>query len=99
MSGGEKQFLSIGMALLHHPKMILMDEPFAGLSQRSIEIVKSYISQLKVSQGMTFLIAEHMISEALSLTNHLIALKLGNIIRDVVVDESFDKDSVAQLFI
>jgi len=97
MSGGEIQFLALGMALIHRPKMILMDEPLGALSSQSIEIVKAIISQLHLQQGITFLIAEHMVSEALELTSRLIALESGQIIRDIRVDEVFDKESLIPL--
>jgi branched-chain amino acid transport system ATP-binding protein len=99
MSGGELQFLALGMALLHRPKMILMDEPFAGLSSESIEIVKLIIRQLHSDQHITFLIAEHLLAEVLELTNRLIALESGHIVRDVVIDDTFDKDSLIPLLV
>src|SRR6201999_3141264 len=66
MSGGERQILALGMALIHEPKMMLLDEPFAGLSPKSIEVVKEQIIRLNQS-GTTFLIVEHHIREAIAL--------------------------------
>jgi len=97
LSGGEIQFLAIGMALLHRPKMILMDEPLAGLSSQSIKVIKDIMWRLHSQQGITMLIAEHMLSHALELTKRLIVLESGRIIKDVRLDSAFDKDTLIPL--
>lgn len=58
MSGGEKQLLAFGSILLHSPKLMLLDEPFAGMDATNTLYFLSKIIQLN-KQGITFLIVEH----------------------------------------
>lgn len=58
LSGGERQRLSIACALLKKPKLIIMDEPFANLDNKTSEMILTYIKGLKQS-GISFLISTH----------------------------------------
>lgn len=80
MSGGERQLLTLAMASLHAPKLILMDEPFTGLSPANIELMKKQILRMN-TEGVGFLIVEHHVKETLSLTGRMLGLKLGVVIR------------------
>jgi len=80
LSGGERQTLTIAMASLHKPKMIMFDEPFAGLSERSIIGIKEKLETLNKKEGVCFLIVEHRVKELLSICNSITALKLGCIL-------------------
>lgn len=91
LSGGERQLLALAMASLHRPKMILVDEPFAGLSVDNRELVKSHLQRLNSIEGIAVLLVEHRISELLGLSCQLIGLKMGKVhsiqqIRDGLVD-------------
>lgn len=77
LSGGERQLLSFAMASLHEPKMILADEPFAGLSHRNIEIVNQKIIELKSQLNVAFLIVEHKAKEFWEHSNIVLEIKLG----------------------
>lgn len=79
LSGGEKQITAIAMAVLHEPLMILLDEPLAGLSEYHVRSIKDIIGTLNSELNITFLIAEHKISDIQELVNQLIGLKLGTI--------------------
>jgi branched-chain amino acid transport system ATP-binding protein len=81
MSGGEKQLLAFAMIYLHRPRMILLDEPFAGLNKDNIKIVSDKIGKLN-KNGITFLIIEHKIDEALNIASRVVGLKEGKIIYD-----------------
>lgn len=76
LSGGERQLMVLAMAMQHQPDMLLIDEPFAALSGRNIDLVKEKISDIK-SRGITLLIVEHRIREAIPLTDRVYGLKLG----------------------
>jgi branched-chain amino acid transport system ATP-binding protein len=79
LSGGERQILTLAMALIHQPKIILLDEPFNGLSLNSIEFVKRKLQQLN-KEGISLLIVEHRIHDVLDLCNTVTALRLGCIL-------------------
>lgn len=58
LSGGQRQRLSIACALLKKPKLILMDEPFANLDNKTSEMIMEFILDLK-SEGISFIISSH----------------------------------------
>jgi branched-chain amino acid transport system ATP-binding protein len=78
LSGGERQLLTLGMALMHKPILILFDEPFAGLDSENAEIMKEKILKLNKS-GIKFLIVEHK-SEYFFISKKIIKMELGKIV-------------------
>jgi branched-chain amino acid transport system ATP-binding protein len=58
MSGGEKQLLAFGNVLVHEPKLVLLDEPFAGVDAENSNILTDCIANLK-KENITFIIVEH----------------------------------------
>ncbi len=59
LSGGEKKILSIGIGLMHDPKLILFDEPFSGLDHSKQGSINTLINQLNDKQKISLLIVEH----------------------------------------
>lgn len=58
MSGGEKQLLAFGNILIHSPKLILLDEPFAGVDTTGSEVLTSLIRSMN-NNNISFIIVEH----------------------------------------
>lgn len=77
LSGGERQLLTLAMALLHKPKMILIDEPFTGLSPKNIAFVSNKLRTLCNDEVITILISEQRIKEAVVISQTIIELNLG----------------------
>lgn len=78
LSGGEKQQLALGMALIQRPKMILLDEPSAGLAHKSWQENLETIKALN-QQGITFLIVEHMLEGIFENADNVLQMKLGRL--------------------
>ncbi len=78
LSGGERKMVSLAMALLNQPKLLLFDEPFAGLSEENTFLVLEYLQKIK-QNGTTFVIIEHRIKKLLKFANQVIGLKLGQL--------------------
>jgi len=76
LSGGEKQLLAFGNALIHSPKLMLLDEPFAGTDTANSEIFKNCIIDLK-KENITFVIVEHKKHLLENIANRYIELELG----------------------
>jgi branched-chain amino acid transport system ATP-binding protein len=79
LSGGEQQILSLGMALIQRPKLLLMDEPSLGLSPSFVKQVFQMIRDLNKNYGMAILIVEQKVKEVLSLANRTYVLRLGKV--------------------
>ena len=98
MSGGERQHLAMAMAMLHQPKMILMDEPVIGLDHRAMQIVFDSIKKLN-NLGVTFLIVEHRVRETYQIANRIISLKFGAVFSIEEVNDNFNINKLNTVFI
>ena len=99
LSGGERQLLTLAMATLHQPKMILIDEPFAGLSPQNIEFTLENFKSLKDKMGIVLLIIEHRVKECLKIADKIIGLRLGRVHYKAKIDAEFNVNVISPLFI
>lgn len=76
LSGGQRQFLALANALATEPRLILMDEPSAGLAPRAAEEVMQFARKLTDS-GVTILLVEQNVTQALRLSDHCYILAEG----------------------
>ncbi len=76
LSGGQKKRLNIILSILHEPKTIIMDEPFAGLDYKNRIILWRFIGELK-SKGKTIIITTHLLEEAQDNCNKLLIISHG----------------------
>ena len=98
LSGGERQLLTLAMATLHQPKMILIDEPFTGLSPQNINFVSENLKILNDKSGITLMIVEHRVKECLQIANKVIGLKLGNVFAKLELEANFNVHELNSLF-
>lgn len=78
-SGGMKRRVNIGVALLHKPRVIYMDEPTVGIDPQSRRNILDSVVLLK-NQGMTVLYTTHYMEEAQELSNHIAIMDHGQLI-------------------
>ncbi len=78
-SGGMKRRVNIGVALLHKPKVIYMDEPTVGIDPQSRRSILDGVVDLK-NQGMTVLYTTHYMEEAQELSDHIAIMDHGTVI-------------------
>lgn len=76
LSGGQRQFLAIAMALASTPRLILMDEPSAGLSPKASEEVLEHARAL-TEHGVSILLVEQNVKQAMRLADHCYILAEG----------------------
>ncbi|OFY65759.1 MAG: hypothetical protein A3H98_10445 [Bacteroidetes bacterium RIFCSPLOWO2_02_FULL_36_8] len=99
LSGGERQLLTLAMATLHQPKMILVDEPFTGLSPQNITFMAENIRVLNQKSGITILIVEHRVKESSRIANRVIGLKLGRVFSEMEVNANFNFNQLNSVFV
>jgi ABC-type branched-subunit amino acid transport system ATPase component len=79
LSGGERQALALAMILVQNPKIILLDEPSAGLGPKLAQDILNRVRQLNQCLGITVLLVEHRVREALQMAHRALALTNGTL--------------------
>ncbi|MDX6197362.1 MAG: branched-chain amino acid transport system ATP-binding protein [Actinomycetota bacterium] len=80
LSGGERQMLAIGRALVARPRVLLLDEPSLGLAPRITAQIMGLVRRLCDETGLTVLLVEQNARSALSVADHGIVLNLGSVV-------------------
>jgi branched-chain amino acid transport system ATP-binding protein len=78
LSGGEQQMCAIGRALMSKPRLLLMDEPSAGLAPLAVEQVFELVRRIR-AEGFTVLIVEQNVQQVLDLVDRAYLLEAGHI--------------------
>ncbi|HEV7754144.1 MAG TPA: ABC transporter ATP-binding protein [Baekduia sp.] len=80
LSGGERQMLAIGRALMAKPRLLLLDEPSLGLAPRVAAQILRLLARLRDETGLTVLLVEQNAKGALSVADRGIVLSLGRVV-------------------
>jgi branched-chain amino acid transport system ATP-binding protein len=78
LSGGEQQMCAIGRALMSRPKLLLMDEPSAGLAPLVVQQVFELVQRIR-AEGLTVLIVEQNVPQVLDVVDRAYLLEVGSI--------------------
>ena len=98
MSGGEQQMLAIARGMMGLPKLLMVDEPFLGLSPM---VMKDLIKIFKniVKEGISILFVEQNVRLALSMADRGYVLESGRLVIDGKSEELIDNDKVTKVFL
>jgi len=98
LSGGQRRRVEIARSLVTNPKIILMDEPFAGIDPIAVDEIKKILRQL-VSQNISILITDHNVRAALEICNRGLILSEGKILAEGTTDELVKNPKVQEVYL
>ncbi|WP_276938539.1 ABC transporter ATP-binding protein [Ferrimicrobium acidiphilum] len=77
LSGGQKRLLELARAVMADPKMLILDEPMAGINPALISRIGEHMLRLKEESGYTFLMVEHNLDVVERICDHVVVLAVG----------------------
>jgi len=99
LSGGEQQMLAIGRGLACAPRLLMLDEPSMGLAPSVADLIFERISQIHREDGLTILLVEQRVAEALERSDHGYVLETGHIVLDGPYETLLADDRVRRSYL
>lgn len=98
LSGGERQMLATGRALMSDPKLLMLDEPSLGLAPAVVETMYETLARLK-REGLTMLLAEQAVELALEVADYAYVLQTGNTVLEGPAAQLADDRDVQRIYL
>jgi len=98
LSGGERRRLELARALATRPRVLLLDEPFAGVDPINVEEIQGLVRQLR-DQGIGVLITDHNVRETLQSTDRAYIIQEGSILREGTPQEIVSDPKVREVYL
>jgi branched-chain amino acid transport system ATP-binding protein len=99
LSGGEQQMVAIGRGLACAPRLLMLDEPSMGLAPAVTDTIFERISQIHKEDGVTILLVEQRVAEALELSDHGYVLETGHMVLDGPYETLLADDRVRKSYL
>ncbi len=98
MSGGQQRMISLGLALMTGPKLLMLDEPSLGLAPAIVEEIFALIRRLADEEGLSVLLLEQNVPAALRILDRVYVLRSGRLIAEETAAQMRQRDSYWDLF-
>jgi len=98
LSGGEKRRLEITRALVTHPRLLLMDEPFAGIDPIAVYEVQKIVRRLR-DRGLGILITDHNVRETLKLVDRAYLIYQGRVVYEGPADQLVNDPRAREIYL
>ncbi|HYB03135.1 MAG TPA: ATP-binding cassette domain-containing protein, partial [Nitrososphaerales archaeon] len=99
LSGGERQMLAVGRALMGDPKLIILDEPTAALAPIAADQLFQKLGEIRAKLGVTIILVEQNARRALALANRGIVLVQGKKVLEGTPDQVLKDTEIIRLFL
>ena len=87
LSHGERQWLEIGMVLINEPRVLLLDEPTAGMTRSETQATEALIRRVSRARNLTTVVIEHDIAFVRALADRITVLHRGRVLTEGAVDD------------
>jgi branched-chain amino acid transport system ATP-binding protein len=98
MSGGQQRMVSLGIALMGSPKLLMLDEPSLGLAPRVVESLFDSVKHLTKTEGLSVLLLEQNVAQTLRIIDRAYVMRSGRMILEETVDQMRARGSYWDLF-
>jgi len=98
LSGGQQQMVSIARGLLSRPSILLLDEPSIGLAPKLFQDLMDPLRILQQQRGMSVVLVEQNLDEAFAISDRVVVIKSGRVIRHALPGEFADRTLLMELF-
>ena len=99
LSGGEQQMLAIARGLMSKPKLLMLDEPSMGIMPKLITEIFEMIQRLNQEEGLTILLVEQNVQEALELAHYAYVLQTGRIVMEGKPADLLQTDMIKKAYL
>jgi branched-chain amino acid transport system ATP-binding protein len=99
LSGGERQMLAFGMALMLHPRLLLIDEPSIGLAPMLVTQIFDTIVRIRDQFGTAVLIVEQQAQQILRIADQVFVIRAGRLISQGPVENYRGEDALRQVYL
>jgi branched-chain amino acid transport system ATP-binding protein len=99
LSGGEQQMLAIARALMLKPKLLMLDEPSLGIAPKLVDEIFETLKEINEKQGITILLVEQHVHEALELADRAYVLQTGRVVTEGTGKELLQSDAIQKAYL
>lgn len=99
LSGGEKRRLTIARALASNPKLLMLDEPFAGVDPIAVQDIQTIVASLRETDGLSILITDHNVRETLGIVDRAYILFEGKVIKEGNAEEIANDPKTRKIYL
>jgi ABC-type branched-subunit amino acid transport system ATPase component len=99
LSGGQRKLLEFGRALMTRPRMVLLDEPMAGVAPALALQLLEHILDLRATRGTTFLVIEHDMEAIMAISDRVFVMDEGRVIAQGLPDEIQNDERVIDAYL
>ena len=99
LSGGQKKLLELGRTMMTEPKLVLLDEPAAGVNRTLLGTLNATIERLNRDHGYTFCVVEHDMPMVRRLCNPVVVMAEGTVLTQGTMDEVMANEQVLEAYL
>lgn len=96
LSGGQRQRLALGIALVNHPRVLLLDEPTTGLDPNARREIWEILLNLRNATETSMVLTTHYMEEAEQLCDHIVIIDQGEILREGSLEQLLKEDATLE---
>ena len=98
MSGGQQRMVSLGIALMARPKLLMLDEPSLGLAPSVVQQIFDVVRHLAATEGLSVLLLEQNVGQALRICDRVYVMRSGRVLLEETVEQMRARESYWDLF-